>query len=309
MVFIVLSLVQTLPPKPILLFERIYPGAGWLQILVVCYYAYIVASHMRYPEQSALWRKRIWIFFSIIFFSQLFLGLMVSSLFLLSGKLHFPIPAIIIAGSIYRGEIGMMPVLLVSMILLSGPAWCSSICYFGGVDNYFASNLPHSSFTVNNRFKLSVLLAVCFLSILLHFTQPPKEVPFYLATSFGIIGLLIILIGSRKKRVMVHCTIYCPIGTIVQYIKKISPFRLTIDSNCSSCNHCQQFCNYAALEPVHLAAKTPGATCTLCGDCLSICPRGSIKYKFSHVHPDTARCLWLFLTISLHSITLAIARI
>lgn len=309
-VFSLLTVIQLVPRKPMLLFERAYNGGGWLQIILVSCYACLIAWQMHDASKSALWRKRIWVLFSVVFFGQLALGVLVSPFFLMSGKLHLPIPAMILAGPLYRGEIGMMPMLFLSTILISGPAWCSQICYFGGLDNLAATAAtPKTTVRARTTLKWSLLLLFAAASLLLRYTHVPTHWTITLAVAFGIGGGLVILFSSLKRGKMVHCMIYCPIGTIVQYLKLISPFRLTIDAGCSACNRCTAHCNYGALEREQLLQHKPGPTCTLCGDCLATCPKGSLQYRFLRLEPETARSLWLFLSITLHAVTLAIARI
>ena len=109
---------------------------------------------------------------------------------------------------------------------------------------------------------------------------------------------------------MIHCLTWCPVGTIVSYTRFINPFRMYIDQNsCTHCNVCTTSCNYDALNRDDIISGKPGITCTLCGDCVSSCHAGSIKYKFFKMDSDSARRLYLFLTISLHAVFLALGRI
>ena len=55
--------------------------------------------------------------------------------------------------------------------------------------------------------------------------------------------------------------------------------------------------------------RKPGLTCTYCGDCLASCKTESIQYKFLNLPPAMARNTWIVLTISLHAVFLAMARI
>lgn len=305
-----LIMIQLMPKKPMLLLERTFDGGGWLQILLASIYAFVLAFNMQNPATSALWRRRTWVFFSIVFFGQLGLGLLVSSFFLMTGKLHLPIPAMILAGPLYRAEIGMMPMLFLTTVILSGPAWCSHICYFGGLDNLAAASAARkTNVRPGTALKWSLVLIVAVASLLLRYTEVPTSWSITLALAFGLGGLLVILLISRVRGKMIHCTIYCPIGTVVQYLKLISPFRLNIDASCSACNRCTTYCNYGALEREHLLQRKPGPTCTLCGDCLATCPRQSLHYRFLRLSPEAARSLWLFLSITLHAVTLTMARI
>jgi len=131
-----------------------------------------------------------------------------------------------------------------------------------------------------------------------------------LGISFGLIGLIILLLFSSRQGRMVHCLTWCPIGTIVNYARYINPFRMKIDRNtCTLCNACTRSCRYDALNSTDLESGAPGITCTLCGDCLQRCHSGSIQYRFFRLKPEAARNLYLFLTVSAHAVFLALARI
>lgn len=309
-VFSLLLLVQLMPKKPLFLLERAFAGGGWLQIALVTAYAFVVAYNMQDPAKSALWRRRTWLFFSIVFFGQLALGLFVSSFFLLTGKLHLPIPALIIAGPLYRGEGFMMPVLLVTSLILSGPAWCSHICYFGGFDNLAA--MENKKKTALKRIipaKLSILFVVIAGSIVLRLFNVPLLWAASLALAFGLAGVAVILLYSGRHGKMMHCTVFCPVGTLVHYLKGISPFRLKIAQSCTTCGRCSSHCNYGALATSDLVKRKPGLTCALCGDCLASCPNNSLQYSWLNCSAGASRKAWLLITISLHAVTLAIARI
>lgn len=157
--------------------------------------------------------------------------------------------------------------------------------------------------------KLRVPLSVFVLVfMLLGFVQVKTEKPLILAERF-ITGIFIMVIFSRKMKKMVHCTLYCPIGTIVNVIKPVNPFRMYIDKSCTLSMHCTPYCKYDALNQADIRKGKPGITCTYCGDCLAGCSSNSIRYKFFNFDPEKARNLYLILTITLHSAFLALARI
>ena len=60
--------------------------------------------------------------------------------------------------------------------------------------------------------------------------------------------LLIMLLFSRKRRKMVHCSSYCPIGTLVSFLKYLSPFRVRLTTDCCHCMACTNACRYDALH-------------------------------------------------------------
>jgi ferredoxin-type protein NapH len=216
----------------------------------------------------------------------------------------------ILAGPIYRGHLSFMPILLVSTIILTGPAWCSQLCYFGAFDG-IASQGKSSKSKLSHKasVKITILIIVVISTIILRIFDVPLIISTLLAAGFGVAGITVMLLFSRKQRKMVHCTLYCPIGTIVNLTRFVSPFRMYIDNKCDLCMRCSSHCKYDALNPVHIRNKKPGFGCTLCGDCLQACKSDSIKYGFLMLKPASARNLYLFLTISLHAVFLAVARI
>lgn len=309
-VFINLAMIELMAKKPLLLLDRFSPGAGWLQVLMVSSYAFVVAYNMQDPAKTALWRQRTWLFFSTVFFGQLLLGLFASPIFLMSGKLHLPIPAMIVAAPLYRGETSMMPFLFLSTIVLSGPAWCSHICYFGGIDAFAATGKTKKT-PIKNKFgiKHTILIVVITVSLLLRLFDVPAIWAASVALGFGLGGVAVIYLFSRKQGRMVHCTMYCPIGSIVQYAKLMSPFRMQIGQDCSACGRCSNYCKYDALNRTDILSHKPGLSCTLCGDCVVSCPSSSIKYKFFNFSGDFSRKAWLCISVALHAITLTLARI
>ena len=216
----------------------------------------------------------------------------------------------ILSGPIFRGSIGFMPILFLSTLLLSGPAWCSQLCYFGALDNLASDRRP-DMIPLRNKFRIKhiFLPTVILITILLRFFGIDKLITTFLAAGFGVIGLGIILLLSRRRGKMVHCILWCPIGTLVNYMKLVNPFRMYIDDSCTDCLACTRHCKYDALNKTDISRRKPGLTCTYCGDCLVSCKTSSIRYKFFGFSHHSARQLWIVLTVSLHSIFLSLGRI
>jgi len=114
---------------PILLADRFFPGWGWLQIFLLGLYATWVGKKFISSDKTSRMRSKIWGFFSLVFFAQLILGLAGIQEMLMTGKLHLPVPALIVAGPLYRGSGFFMLILFTVTVLLVGPAWCSYLCY------------------------------------------------------------------------------------------------------------------------------------------------------------------------------------
>jgi ferredoxin-type protein NapH len=159
------------------------------------------------------------------------------------------------------------------------------------------------------RIKHIFLLSIILITILLKLLGVDTRITTALALGFGLIGIGIILYLSRRQGKMVHCILWCPIGTLVNYMKLVSPFRMYIDDSCTNCMACTRHCNYDALGREDILKRIPGLSCTYCGDCLHSCKTESIRYKFLSLSSQQAKNLWIVLTISLHAIFLALARI
>ena len=307
-----LSNGQVVPKHPLLLMERLFPYGGWVQILIASIYGGILYYKMQDRKQRPVWRKRAWLLFSIFFFLQLFIGIVVDNIFLMTGKLHLPIPALILAGPVYRLEGLFMPILFFSTLLLSGPAWCSQLCYFGAWDAWIAGKgkMDQEQFKYHYAMRYTTFTLIIVGAIGLRLIGVSNVIATIAGISVGIIGINIICIFTHKQRKMIHCSSYCPIGTITSFVKYISPFRLKIDTTaCTHCMLCTRTCRYDALHKEEIDRGKIGYTCTYCGDCLSSCKHNAIQYHFCRLRPIHAERLWILITVVLHTCFLMIARI
>ncbi|NLU37706.1 MAG: 4Fe-4S binding protein [Bacteroidales bacterium] len=305
-----LTMIQLKVEMPMLLLERFFKGGGWIEIVAVSFFGAFVVHKMQNVRESGRWRKIIWTIYSVWFFAQLFLGIFASDIFLLTGKLHLPIPAMMIAGPIFRWQKSIMTLLFLSTIMLTGPAWCSQLCYFGAIDNAFSKGKPVRGPLKNKMvYKHGVLLLVILGAILARVFNLSMTWAAVAGISFGLAGFVVMILFSRRQRRMVHCSAFCPIGTLVNYLRFVNPFRMVIDSSCDSCMACSAKCNYDALNITDIRNKKPGFTCTLCGDCISACKKNSLQYNFFSMNPANARNLYLFITVSVYMIFFAMGRI
>ena len=312
LVAVLLSMVQVKVDPPMLILERFVENGGWIEIALIAIYAAILVSKMLSPRHSARWRLISWNLFSAVFFLQLVLGLSGLESFLMTGELHLPVPMMIMGGPLYRGELSIMTALFISTVVLTGPAWCSHLCYFGALDHLAATRSEPAKGPLRRRseIKFGMIFLIVFTIIILRWLNVPVLWATLIAARFGIAGILIILQSSTRQGRMVHCLTWCPVGTLVNYMRFINPFRMRIDrDSCTLCNRCSRHCRYDALNGGDIRSGSPGITCTLCGDCIQACEAGSIQYRFPGMKAKTARNFYLFLTVSFHAVFLAVARI
>ena len=309
--FALLTVVQLAVSQPMLLAERFVRGAGWIEALVLAGYSSWLLTQLHDSRKTAVWRRRLWTLFSVVFFAQFAIGLLGAERFLMSGELHLPIPAMIIAGPLYRGEGLFMPILFLSTVLLVGPAWCSYLCYIGSWDLNSAVSRKRPLQLKANRLwiRVGILSGIVAVALILRQLGVSSLIATWLGLVFGLVGVGVIVAVSRRFGAMVHCTMYCPIGLAANVLGKLSPFRLRITDGCTDCGACSFKCRYDALRPEDIQARLPGLTCTLCGDCLASCKGQSIEYRFAGLSPHFARTVFLVLVVSLHAVFLGVARI
>lgn len=309
-----LAVARAKVPFPILLADRYFPGWGWLEIFILGFYAQWIFGLMADPGGHRKYRPRIWGLFSAVFFLQLILGLLGMDRMLMTGSLHLPVPALIVAGPVFRGG-GLFMVILFSVtILLVGPAWCSHLCYVGAWDDAMSrlGGRPAPD-GVLRRLSLAgrgATLVLCVgVALGLRAMGVSNVAAVILAGAFGLLGVGVMVFASRKRGMMVHCTAYCPMGLVANVLGRISPWRIRINSDCTRCGACYSRCRYNALDDLRAGKGTPAISCTLCGDCVSACSHGHIGYHFSGLSPETARTVFLVLAVSLHALFLGVARI
>lgn len=308
--FTILVIVQLAVSRPVLIAERLLPGAGWLEIALLSCYAVFLVRKMANPRLSAKWRSRIWLWFSAVFFIQLALGIAGFERFLMTGELHLPVPAVIIAGPLYRGEGLFMPILLGATLLLVGPAWCSYLCYLGAWDDRAARALrkPRSLPRWRRTLQVTIGLGTVATALGLRLAGAQPTAAILLGGVFGLVGVAIMLWWSRRTGQMTHCIAWCPIGALATWFGRLSPFRLRIGAACNDCGACTTFCRYDALTEHDIAQRRPGATCTLCGDCIRSCKDRVIEYRLPGLSADPSRLTFLVLVVSLHAVFMGLAR-
>jgi ferredoxin len=307
----ILTLARWKAPFPILLADRFYPGSGWIEILVLAFYGALLVSKLVDQRHTAGIRLGIWLAFSVLFFTQFVLGISGVERLLMTGRLHVPVPAAVIAGPIYRGERFFMPILFVSTILLVGPAWCSHLCYIGAWDG-LASTAQRRSGKLSRQWKwlrFALFVATPIAAIILRGFGVGGISAGLVAVGFGVLGLVIMAGLSTRSGIMVHCTLICPLGVASNLLGKVSPFRIRIGQACNDCGRCVGSCRYNALSLERIRRRRPAYTCSLCGDCLASCEHGALHYSWFRASPNTSRLLFFVLVVSLHAVFLGIARI
>lgn len=307
-----LTAVQLKSDPPLLLLERLWPGGGWVQVLAFALWSGWLAEKMIDPATQPAWRLRLWVVFGAAFFAQAGLSLAGFEAFSMSGagELHVPVPAVIIAGPLFRGEGLFMPALLAATVLLAGPAWCSHLCYLGAFDQLAASSRkrPGALPRFATPLRIGLAAAVVLVALGLRLLGAPGWLAAACGLGFGLAGVAVMLAWSLRAGIMLHCTVICPIGLAVNLLSKLSPWRMRLLPGCTGCGACAAACRFGALEPGDIERRRPGMTCTMCGDCVGACRENQLSYCLGPLSGHRARAVFVALVAALHAIFLALAR-
>ena len=307
-----LWLCRVMPKKMTLLIaDRFLPGSGPVEIFVIALYAVWLCGLLLDKHKQRKARSYAWAFFSFIFFGQLALGLMGLKTFLMTGDLHLPVPALIVAGPLFRGSGFFMLILFTVSVLLVGAAWCSHLCYIGAWDDRLSrlhkgktGRLPDWAPKV--RIGLAVL--VFAVAYAMGAAGIPVVIAVWFAAAFGLVGVGIMMFLSSRMKMMVHCSAFCPLGVMSNLLGKISPWRIRFSDNCTKCNACAAVCRYNAITPERLDAGKPAYSCSLCRDCTAVCRHGAAELRFFGVSSPRITHIFVVLVTSLHALFLGVAR-
>jgi ferredoxin len=93
---------------------------------------------------------------------------------------------------------------------------------------------------------------------------------------FGLIFAAVLVANLFRRRFW--CTALCPLGALLGFITRISPFKRAVGKACTSCNICVRACRTGAATDVHGAWKK--AECVVCGECQEDCPEDAVRFGF-----------------------------
>jgi polyferredoxin len=227
----------------------------------------------------------------------------------MTGSLHLPVPALIVAGPLYRGEGFFMPLLLLSTLILVGPAWCSWLCYIGNWDFLVSQSRrkPSELPRYYNYIRISLFAALVLVTLFLRFSGFSTSFAVFCGAAFGLGGVAVMILVSRKKGYMVHVNL-CPAGLITNLVGKINPFRIRIGNGCTDCFSRMRACSME-LDKKHYQEAQARIDLPLCGDCAAACKDSRIGYHFPGISSVAARKAFLTLVVVLHAVFLGMARI
>jgi ferredoxin-type protein NapH len=321
---------QALPKDPLLLASTAFT---WLLLNFVFFR--MLSSGRTFAYRSGLFITLAIAF--VIAFSTALLStrgsLALTDADVLQGKTpfcHLVIPMVIIPGVLTRtiifpgtlvgtfASIGSMLVLWIGATLALGRAWCSWICFYGGLDEGFSRIGKRPRIKSVGRawtyLPFALLIAVVLISAVslspfyCEWLCPFKAVTEAPAvTNALILFQTILFVGLFLATVVVlplllkrraQCGLFCPFGAFQSFTSAVSAFDVRIDTTrCTACGLCVRTCPTFSLTDESVAAGRTLITCTRCGKCVDICPAHAVSYHIKGTRvgasPNVARTLFL----------------
>lgn len=315
---VLLFLLDALVPFRLLPGERLLPwqGVNGLVILLLAWWGGYCAEGLLNPQTSSRRRRVMWTVFASVFFLQFLLGVTIASSLLMTGRLHLPVPFMMLSGPVYRGEGIFMLVLFSISVLLAGSAWCSHLYYFGVWDCLSASSSRRKGRPVqggeNSRdWRWGFLAAAVGIPLLLSVWGVPLKYALAAALA-GALAAPFVWKRSSANGVREYCSRFCPMGLAASLLGRLSPWRMRVGEACTGCMKCAAACRDLAISREGGICRI-SRRCTLCRDCLSRCSHGALGLgmagPFSSVPSARANLYFVTLISVMHVVFLATARV
>jgi Polyferredoxin len=209
------------------------------------------------------------------------------------GKMVFPSPVTSLFAVLF---------MWLGLVLILGRGWCGWICFFGWMDQFFASLLKKPIIPLENPPKWAKLFPYAFMLFLILvsavflipifcayicplriiYDPPAVTTTFQWITALIFVtgGLIFLVIGPLLTKKRLFCSFICPLMPANTLIGVINPFKVKIDTNlCKNCGLCVKSCELFAITKESLAKGRTTIECAKCGKCMDKCPAGAIDYK------------------------------
>ena len=240
-----------------------------------------------YTGKASLYRKIIFItsgalfFFSIKYFSSsacLDLSCPISTSYLLPSILS----NILANPMVFRFSV--FAILWLLLAVFAGSLWCSWICWFGSIDEFFSSILKkpilkfdklseafsetpvavliYSMLVALSTGTASYCLWVCPFKIFEAFLDKNHTIMVFQTISLISVGFFALVLFPLLTKKRIFCRFICPLGGLLRLTHRFHPFKVYLDKS----------------------------VCGRCGKCVPKCPMLAIDKNFS-VSPYCTRCL------------------
>ena len=132
----------------------------------------------------------------------------------------------------------------------------------------------------------------------LYFIKPYTSAGFHPGSFWFSLALLALLVLVSIKYGRIYCTTWCPVGTLLGLVSKLSLFKIRIqEENCTSCGLCSKACKAGCID--YRNKTVDFERCVGCFNCLSACPSHGVHFQMTDktnrktFEPERRQHLWL----------------
>lgn len=188
-------------------------------------------------------------------------------------------------------------ILYIFSTLSIGQAFCSWVCFYGGIDESLSKILPEQILKINivpkiiRDFPVGFLIFLMLSSIILFepifclWVCPYKLTTAFLNNGevfiykiqiaiFVIVGILFLVILPLLLKKRTFCSFICPFGGFISIAGRINPFKVYRDQKkCEKCGRCIEVCpNFAITRDFEVTSY-----CVKCGKCIDNCRNNAVS--------------------------------
>ena len=176
-------------------------------------------------------------------------------------------------------------ILVAGLAFLGGRIYCSVICPFGIFQEivWFVKRRFRKKSACQVNFPLKYFVAAVVWGMLLggtafamRYIEPYTLFGSAMTVSLTGLAAVVIVLAAVLWKDRVFCTNFCPVGTLLGLISKISLNKIYISDVCVSCGMCERNCQSGCINSKEKTVDNE--TCVKCLKCLDVCPKGGIKY-------------------------------
>lgn len=175
---------------------------------------------------------------------------------------------------------------LVGLTLCFGRIYCSLLCPFGILQEFIGC-IKHrfiknkSSKQVNSPIKYFVAAIAWGMMIggtafIIRYIDPYTNFgSAFSLSAAGLILLGVVLVAVILKD-RIFCTNFCPVGTVLGLVSKLSLNKIYLSDKCVSCGMCERNCPSGCIDSKNKTVDNE--TCIKCLKCLTLCPQQGIIF-------------------------------
>ena len=179
-------------------------------------------------------------------------------------------------------------VFVIGLTFLFGRIYCSVICPFGIVQEiagfirnqiYKSKGKPKRAGNFPLKYFIAAIAWGVFFggsTVVIRYIDPSSL--FGSAATLSTVGIIaaILIVIAVILQDRIFCTNFCPVGTVLGLISKISPNKIYMNEDCVSCGMCEKNCPSGCINSKE--KNVENETCIKCLKCINICPKNSMQY-------------------------------